>query len=127
MKLNIFVILSILMVSVAGCRTAPIYNVNSAPVNTRANATLAEVGKTITQAGAGLGWQMRQVSPGVIEGRLNLRGRTAVVDIPYTTKTFSILHKETSGLRNEDGSIHKNYNGWIQNLEKAITAQLSAL
>lgn len=127
MKLNILVILSLLIVSVAGCRTAPIYNVNSAPINARANVTLAEVGKTITQAGAGLGWQMRQVNPGLIEGRLNLRGRTAVVDIPYTTKTFSITHKETSGLRDEDGAIHKNYNGWIQNLEKTIAAQLRTL
>jgi len=26
-----------------------------------------------------------------------------------------------------DGQIHKNYNGWIQNLNRGITAQLSAI
>jgi hypothetical protein len=51
----------------------------------------------------------------------------AVVDVNYTPQTYSITYKDSSNLGYDGQSIHKNYNGWVQNLDKAIRAQLGAL
>lgn len=111
----------------AGCRSAPVYNVSSAPVVTAKKATLEEVGRAITRAGVGLGWQMVPREPGKMEGVLVLRTHRAVVDITYDTATYSIKYKDSSELQYDGTNIHSNYNGWIQNLDKAIRAQLSAI
>src|SRR5262245_20344282 len=73
----------------AGCRIAPVMDVVEAPVEANKAVTAADVEKAIVRAGSGLGWRIRSVKPGLMEGTLNLREHTAVVDIPYTTKTYS--------------------------------------
>lgn len=67
------------------------------------------------------------MAPGKISGTLKLRRHVAVVDIPYDTQSYSIKYVDSTELNYADGNIHKNYNGWIQNLEKGIRAQLMAL
>lgn len=114
-------------IAVASCRTSPIYNVQSSTMSTSTSATLADVTRTIKQAGAGLGWQMMEKGPGHIEGKLLLRKHMALVDIQFDTKTFSIMYLDSSNLDYNGTLIHSNYNGWIQNLERAILAQTSAL
>jgi hypothetical protein len=110
-----------------GCRTAPLYNVESAPVVANKAVTLADVEKAIVRAGGGLGWQIAARAPGQAEGTLVLRTHRAVVDITYDTKAYSIKYKDSSNLEYDGTSIHSNYNGWIQNLDKAIRTQLSLL
>ena len=84
--------------------------------------------KAIIAAGAGLGWAMNSTEPGHIVGTLNVRSHGAVVDIPYTTESYSILYKDSTNLKySSSGTIHSNYNGWIQNLNRAIKANLAAL
>ncbi len=111
---------------VMGCRTAPIHNVKDAPVNIPAGqtATLSTVEQAIMRAGNGLGWQMKVEKPGLIVGTLNLRTHTAVVDIPFTASTYSIIYKSSVDLDQQGDTIHKNYNGWVQNLDQAIRRQL---
>jgi hypothetical protein len=65
--------------------------------------------------------------PGTMEGVLVLRSHRAVVDITYDTAAYSIKYKDSSDLEYDGSSIHSNYNGWVQNLDKAIRAQLTAL
>ena len=114
---------------VAGCRTAPIHNVKDAPVNVPAGktATLAGVEQAIVRAGNSLGWQMKVEKPGLIVGTLNLRTHTAVVDIPFTASSYSILYRSSVNLNHQGDSIHANYNGWVQNLDQAIRNQLQTL
>ena len=111
-----------------GCRTSPIKDVSGAPV-TATGASLAQVGKAIQTAGAGLGWVMKEEYPGLIVGTLNLRDHMARVEIPYTTTSYSIRYKDSSNLKYDAAkrSIHSNYNGWVSNLHRAISAQLSLL
>ena len=113
----------------AGCRTpTPVYNVSNAPISTaKSNPSLDEIGKTIVQAGASLGWQMKQTKPGHVLGTLYLRTHVAVVDVNYTTTSYSIQYKDSTDLNYDGTNIHPNYNGWIQNLDNRIRAQLSAL
>jgi len=51
----------------------------------------------------------------------------AQVDIKYSTIAYSITYKDSSNLKYDGTKIHSNYNGWIQNLDKAIKIQLSTM
>jgi len=112
---------------VVGCRASiPIYEVQNAPVVASRALSMTEVEQSIRVAGAGLGWQMVPRGAGSVEGTLLLRTHRAVVDIKYDTKSYSIKYKDSSNLQYDGSTIHPNYNGWVQNLDKAIRASLSA-
>ena len=108
---------------------APIYNVVSSPIPPNPAATMENLEKAILRAGLTLGWRMTPQGPGRAEGVLVLRTHTAIVDITYDTKAFNITYKDSIKLdyRESDKTIHSNYNGWVQNLEKAIRAQVTVL
>ena len=116
------------MVSHAGCmRCGPIQNVTDAPVPTVSGQTPSsdDVRKAIMRAGMTLGWKMSADAPGKVTGKLEVRKHTAVIEIPYSTKSYSILYKSSVNLEESgDGTIHNNYNGWVKNLAKGIDAQL---
>jgi len=123
------VVASVLVLLAAGCRgSVPVFNVTDAPIAaSKANPSLDEVSKAIVRAGAALGWQMKETKPGHILGTLNLRKHVAVVDVNYSVKSYSIQYKDSTELNYDGQNIHANYNGWIQNLDKGIRAQLSNL
>ena len=129
--MNVRVVLTVLAVTAAltGCATAPIMNVNDAAVVNAGGKTLSseQVQGAIVRAGAALGWQMKVSGPNLLTGTLQLRTHTAVVDIPYTSSSYSIKYRSSVNLNESAGSIHKNYNGWIQNLTKGINLQLAAI
>ena len=114
-----------------GCRTSALQNVQDSsfvPMDTK-KVNMDNVAKAIIRAGASLGWQMRKVADGQIEGTLYLRDHMAQVKIPYTTKNYSILYQNSSNLKYDaaNNTIHSNYNGWIQNLNRAVQTQLGLL
>ncbi|MBL6457035.1 hypothetical protein JMJ55_16995 [Belnapia sp. T6] len=89
-------------------------------------ASLAQRGAEIRRAGAGLGWIMQDQGPGLMRGTLNLRSHQAVVDIPYDTRRFTIRYVTSSNLDYGGGTIHRNYNSWVRNLQNAILVQSGA-
>ncbi len=113
-------------VALAACTSQPIYNVKGAPVEAAGGKppTMGDVEKAIVRAGSGLGWKMQPVKPGHVVGTINLRSHTAVVDVTYNTRTYDITYKDSVELNYDGSNIHRNYNGWIQNLDKGIRAQL---
>ena len=113
------------LVVLAGCRSAPIHDVVAAPVVTGKPATMEAVTNAIVVAGSGLGWRMEPGKPGTITGVLELRDHKAVVEVTYDTKAYNIKYKDSSNLDYSGTNIHKNYNGWVENLDKAIRAQLA--
>ena len=128
----VLLVLCVALVAVTGCRGGgPIYNVKDAPVSTATgkDVTLDQVTKAIIEAGTGLKWSMAVVKPGQIVGTLLVRSHSAVVDITYTTKAYSITYKDSNNLKYnaEKQTIHENYRGWIQNLDNAIKGKLLAL
>ena len=114
--------------TIVACGSVPILNVSNAPAVNASGKTLSpeQVKSAIIRAGAGLGWQMKEDGPGKITATLELRNHTAAVDIPYSPASYSIVYKSSSNLHEGGGNIHKNYNGWIQNLTRAINVQLAA-
>jgi len=120
---------SVLVLLAGGCRAPmPVYNVTDAPVAaSKPSPSLDEVGKAIQRAGVALGWQMKETKPGHMLATLALRKHEAVVDVNYGVKSYSIRYKDSTELGYDGQNIHPNYNGWIQNLDKGIRAQLSIL
>ena len=122
-ELTLVAVCSLLVLS--GCRTAPVMNVVDAPVVTARSTQQVE--QAIVSAGNSLGWQMLPQGPGKIQGTLNVRDHRAIVDIEYTAKAYSIKYKDSSSNLHYDGkSIHKNYNGWIEHLDRGIRDRLAS-
>ena len=113
----------------SACTSQPIYNVNDAVVSTTSGKSLTpgQVRSAIITAGTSLGWRVVDTGPGHLEGTLRLREHTAVVDIPYSASKFSIVFKRGENLDVREGLIHRNYNGWVSNLERSIRAELSRI
>jgi len=119
------------LVIAIGCRGgAQIYQVKDAPVQTASGKELStdDVRKEIIAAGVAAGWQMAVSKPGEIIGTLNIRTHQAVVSIPYTSKKYSILYKDSTNLKYDEKAqtIHENYASWIQRLDGAIRTRLTA-
>ena len=128
MRFHITLAVLAVAISVAGCNTMPIQNVSQAAATNAAGKALTkeQVRGAIIRAGASLGWQMKDEGTDMLVGTLQLRKHTAVVEIPYTASNYSIKYRSSENLDEKGGNIHKNYNGWIQNLTRGITTQLSA-
>jgi hypothetical protein len=124
----IALMLVVAVIGSTGCTSRPVYNVEKqAVVTTHKAATMQDVESAIVKAGIDLGWVMTPVHPGLVTGRLTLRTHVAVVDVVYDTQTFSIQYKDSVNLDYSSGNIHKNYNGWIENLERGIRTNLAML
>lgn len=78
-------------------------------------------------------WTLTPVKPGQITATMNVRNKhTAVVDITYSAKSFSIKYRESNNLlyeKDENGveQIHRNYNRWVQGLRQNITQEILAI
>lgn len=122
-KIVLLIILSLFLI---GCRTAPIADVTNAPINTGSGKApaLSAVTHDISQAGAGLGWQMKKVKPGYIVATLFLRKHMVKVNIHYSKTEYSITYKDSKEMNYDGTNIHANYNSWVQNLSNAIRTQV---
>ena len=119
---------SLVLVTLGCLASKPIHSVSDMPISTmKSNPTLAEIGKVIVSAGVGLGWQMKETKPGNIVGTYSTKDLVAVVDVKYSTKSYSIVYKDSTGLSYTGQTVHERYNMWIRNLDQKIRAQLSAL
>lgn len=125
--INIVVVAIVLALVSVGCRTSPIYNVDNLPITISKKHNSKDIAKAITTAGATLGWKMKSTGNGHIVGTLYLRDHVAKVDITFTKKSYSIHYKDSQNLKYDGDSIHSNYNGWVKNLERNISVQISAM
>ena len=129
MRLKIILLGMLAVFALAGCRSAPIYEVVNAPVDIVPGKqySLTNVRDAIIRAGTSLGWQMKPAEPGHIVGTLNIRDHMAQVDINYNRSSYDIRYKDSSNLDYNGTNIHPNYNGWIQRLDNTIRSQLANL
>ncbi|MBL4648009.1 MAG: hypothetical protein JKY13_03525 [Gammaproteobacteria bacterium] len=126
MNLNKFysiLVVGLLAFFLVSCRTSLIQNIHHNAVTQKVSAN--QVKSAIIRAGQKLNWTMTNAKPGLIVATLNLRQHQAVVNITYTAKSYSILYKSSKNLDYDGTTIHKNYNGWIENLNHGIQKELS--
>lgn len=126
-KLSWWAVVVLAAVLLAGCRSAPVYNVERSTFNTTGQPSMEQVTRAIQRAGTSLGWQTKVERPGLILATLNIRTHQAVVEIPYDEQGFAIQYQDSANLDHDGDQIHSNYNGWVQNLERQIRAEVSAL
>lgn len=114
---------------VAGCMGQPVYNVNSRAFSASPTASLRDIEKSIKNAVTGLGWLIKSQGPGKLEAKFTMpdRGHSAIVDIAYDAKTYSINYKSSKFLRYTGTRIHTNYNLWVKRLSREIDQNLSRL
>ena len=111
-------------------RTAPILNVESQQIAASGSSySLEDVRKAIVRAGSRRGWIFSDAGEGKLVGTLTVRKHKATVDVNYSKKAYDITYRESQNLSYNEakGVIHSNYNGWISNLVKDITLELSLL
>ncbi|HKY72139.1 MAG TPA: hypothetical protein VJL88_09485 [Nitrospira sp.] len=121
---------ALLVGGMLGCRAGgQVYEVKDAPIQTASGKepTLEQVKKAIIDAGIKQTWIMTPVKPGEMLGEFNVQSHQIHVTIPYTTKNYSILYKDSSNLRYDPvkRTIHVNYQKWIERLDNEIKARLS--
>lgn len=88
-----------LILSLGGCVTAPIMNVEHAPIRmNKPDYTLEDVERGIVRAGIGLGWEMFKVRPGTIEGTLQIRNHLVKVTVAYTLTEYNILYQDSKNM-----------------------------
>ena len=118
------IVLSLLLVGLlSGCSTSrPLTNLNNHNIEylVDADKNLDDIKMSIMRAGQVLGWEMQPVRPGLIKGTLNLRSHTAVVDIPYSLKSYSIIYVDSVNLDYDGRNIHRSYPRWVNNLKVKI-------
>lgn len=122
----VFTVLAILF---TGCGTTTLQNMNSSiPMDTK-NITMENIEKGINRAAASLGWKVEKSKNGELIATLSLREHIAKVKIVYTLTKYNITYIDSSNLKynSSNNTIHSNYNGWIQNLNKGIQIQLGLL
>ena len=121
------IVACLLLTAVIGCRAGgQVYEVKDAPVESARPLTLDQVQKAIIDAGIKQTWIMTPIKPGEMLGEYNVQSHQIHVMIPYTTKTYSILYKDSSNLRYDPvkRTIHVNYAKWIERLDNEIKARL---
>lgn len=131
-KLALVMLLLCPVLVVTACKRAPLVNVESAPLGAPAGATLDQVTEAIKNAGELQGWNLTAQKPGQFLGKLFVGGKhTAIVNILYDTKTFSIVYESSQNLNYKVERsvtyIHPNYLVWVDRLKFAIQQQAGAI
>lgn len=124
MKKRYFLATLFCVFTLAGCaRTAPVLNV-STPITAQYSGD--QVKRAILQAGLEREWIMTPTAPGVINGHIDQRGHVADIRINYSSSGYSITYVNSQNLLAAQGNIHRNYNRWINNLNREIQLKLAA-
>ena len=123
---KIWVLAALLLLT--ACTTRPILNFHNEPVPTRFSEqhahTQSDVERAILIAAQRRKWSARVVRSGLIEASTAARSHQARVEISYSATAYSVQYKSSSNLGQSDGTIHRNYNRWVANLNKEIKRQL---
>lgn len=115
--------------ALGACRSAPVQNLEASPLAITRPVPLTEVEMAIVRAGADLGWTIQPQCPGHLRGTLSIRSHRAVVDIVLRGSHYSIRYRDSRELDYDPaaGTIHKNYNSWVEELDRAVQAELARL
>ena len=118
----------------AGC-VRDIYNVQDAPILPSGSSppTLEQVKEAIMKSrGTNIvDYEMYDIEPGLIRCDLIYKHHNAVVKIPYTRESYSILYESSQNLSYQPAStdnaavIHRHYNTWIRFLDASIKKNLA--
>ncbi|MDH0304226.1 MULTISPECIES: hypothetical protein [unclassified Pseudomonas] len=117
--------LGLALTGLAGCTSKPVLN-PAEQLTASHNYSQPQVQQAILKAIAERGWTARNVGPSLIQADITVRNTFyAAVDIHYSPSQFRIAYRDSRELGYKDGKIHRNYNRWVYNLDRAIVQQLN--
>ena len=121
--LLMFVGLFILATAAYAAPVAPILDVSS---HLPRSKPIVEMEDAIINAAKEIGWQTRIIAQGHIEATIYVRAHTAKATILYTSEGYEIKYLDSYNLKYDPtkGTIHRNYNKWIQKLNSRIYRKL---
>ena len=71
-------------------------------------------------------WRVDRIEPTQIYASISVRQlHHASIVVDYSPIDSLIRYRNSQGLDNEDGEIHRNYNRWVNNLRVEILHQLN--
>ncbi|WP_345796992.1 hypothetical protein [Castellaniella sp. MT123] len=88
-------------------------------------SSLTVVKDAIIQGGLDRQWIMKQVSPGIIDGKLLTRDHEVQVRITYSTSSYEINYVSSRNMKAANGKIHRKYGQWVRNLDIDIQRRLA--
>ena len=106
--------------SLAAC-ARPILNVERQ--NFATAGTFNQRAEQIRRAGAGLGWQIDPVRPGLMRATLNLRSHVAITEIAYDQQGFSIRYVDSRNLGDDRTNTPKHSTGRVRPQERESSQQ----
>ncbi|TWC41413.1 hypothetical protein FBY03_102160 [Pseudomonas sp. SJZ079] len=119
-------LLSIALSALVGCTSKPIENIQQTVPGASVRSS-ADMQQAIVRALNKREWLVQRVSPIDIQAEITQRGRHhAEISIPYSASQFAIQYRDSWGLDQQDGKIHRNYNRWVDNLRTDILQELQA-
>jgi len=114
-------LVSLLLGSGAGCRTAPIHDIVDAPLPAACGKVTTEaVDEAIWRAGRKVGWKIELVRPGLLRGAWRFKHHEAVVSISHANGRFSIRYEKSENMLHDGDQIHRNYNRLVERLAARI-------
>lgn len=126
-RLRLTYALSLLSLAACGGGLVPVHNIQNAPVvvGQGQSASAPQVRDAIIRALGSRGWQLNREGPDGIMATMISGGHSATIRIQYDEHTYSIQYVDSSpGLRFNGRAIHRNYNGWVEKLNRSIRSLL---
>jgi hypothetical protein len=126
------VVTSFLSIGMAqAARNAPIVEKEDVPLVAAKALSTAEVKKSIMTAAVRKGWRVVKDSPSSLRFEYTRGKHMAVIDVPYTAKSYGIKYVASDNLnyQEKDGKrvIHPTYNDWVNGLVQAINLEMVKL
>jgi hypothetical protein len=118
-----FVLATLVLFFTVSCSAgAPVF----VPVTAVQNVDLQVIEDTILKTTRGSGWRAEVVKSGVIKATLVQRKHEVTINIEYSNTGYTIKYVESRNLEynQSKNTIHKNYNRWVNNLDRRIYQNL---
>ena len=117
-------LITLALLVTAGCTNKPVLNTQH---DLPADAQVSEekMKTVIVNALQKREWTVQRLSPQLVQAEINVRNQYyAAIDIRYTRNSYAITYRDSRALGYKDGKIHRNYNRWVNNLDRDIMAGL---
>ena len=118
----------VLCMTSVGCRKGtPIVEPSNPSISAYGKFTKNQVRDAILRGGTNIGWQMREEAPGVVLGTWTARESSVTVEIPYSERQYVIKYRSSVNMNEGPGTIHPNYNRWVDRLNRNISAEIGKI
>lgn len=120
------VLVVLLGLSACAYKHRPIYNVDDPMPRWNQSLPTDRLEDLVVSACATLGWKTQHVGEGHIVATQSREKFSATVDILFDHQHWQIVYQNSTGLLDEDGTIHAHYNQWVRNLEHEIQLRFNS-